>query len=389
MKRYGVKASLVGVVMVIGGALSVGLVHDNRNLAISNASAADAPTAVEVDVAPVIARCVTDWQSYSGRLQAVDHVDVRPLVPGTITAVNFKDGAVVKKGDLLFTIDSRPYIAEVDRAKAQLQAANTRAAYAASDAKRADRLMADNAIAKRDLEAKQNSFRVSDADVSAARAALETALINLGYTRVTAPISGRLSRAELTVGNVVSAGAGAPILTKIVSISPIYASFDVDEQTYLQYLNKVHGAKIPVSLGLSDESGYPRTGYISSVDNELNTSSGTIRVRAVFDNPDDGLLPGLSARVKVGGGQKHQAILVDDAAIGTDQDKRYVLVVDGSKKVRYREVTVGAPYDGLRSITSGLSVGDQVVVNGMQRVQPGAQVRVHQVTMTATSPGAA
>jgi multidrug efflux system membrane fusion protein len=336
-----------------------------------------------VDVATVLNKTVTDWQSYSGRLEAVDKVDVRPQVSGTIVAVDFKDGALVKKGQTLFVIDPRPYAAEVDRAKAQLAAAKARESYAQTDWQRAQRLMSDNAIAKRDYDEKQNAALQASADVKAAQAALETAQINLGYTTITAPVAGRVSRAEITVGNVVSAGANAAPLTTLVSVSPIYASFDVDEQTYLKYIGRArNGANVPVDLGLADETGYSRKGTIASVDNRLDTSSGTIRVRARFDNADGTLVPGLYARVKVGGGQPHQALLIDEAAIGTDQDKKYVLAVDAQGRVAYREVKLGSEHGNLRVITAGLSATDRIVVNGIQRVRPGQTVQAHMVPMT-------
>ncbi len=252
-------------------------------------------------------------------MEAVDHVDIRPLMPGTIVAVHFRDGQLVKKGDPLFTIDPRPYEAAVDQAQAQLASALARNGYTLTDAVRAERLLADNAIAKRDYDEKQNVSREAAASV---KAALEAAKINLAYTHITALVSGHVSRAELTVGNIVSTGANAPLLTPLVSVSPIYASFDVDEQTYLRYLGRDANAKVPISLRLANEEGYSRDGVIDSVDNRLDTTSDTIRVRARFNNPDGSLVPGLYARVKVGGGQPHPAVLVEDEAIGTDQDKR-------------------------------------------------------------------
>jgi len=349
----------------------------------ASAPAQAAPMAPEVDVASVLHKTVTDWQSYSGRLEAVDKVEIRPQVSGTIVSVNFKDGALVKKGETLFVIDPRPYAAEVDRAKAQLAAAKARESYAQTDWQRAQRLMADNAIAKRDYDEKQNNALGAAADVKAAQAALEAAQINLGYTTIVAPVAGRVSRAEITVGNVVSAGANAAPLTTLVSVSPIYASFDVDEQTYLQYIGRArNGANVPVELGLANETGYSRKGSIASIDNRLDTSSGTIRVRARFDNPQGALVPGLYARVKVGGGEPHAALLIDEAAIGTDQDKKFVLAVDKQGVVSYREVKLGALHGNLRVITAGLADGDRIVVNGVQRVRPGQTVRAHMVPMT-------
>ncbi|MEI6002652.1 efflux RND transporter periplasmic adaptor subunit [Paraburkholderia bengalensis] len=374
-------------ILLIAGGIAAAVAsqrHSGRSATNAAESTLQGP---QVDVAIVTSRVITDWQIYSGRLQAVDHVDVRPLVSGTIVAVHFRDGALIKKGDPLFTIDPRQYQAEVDRAAAQLAAAEARFAYVSTDAKRADRLLTDNAIAKRDYEEKQNASREATAGVKAATAALEAAQVNLGYTRITAPVSGRVSRAELTVGNVVSVGANAPILTTIVSVSPIYASFDVDEQTYLQYLGRDRNARVPVSLGLANEDGYSRMGVVSSVDNRLDTSSGTIRVRATFDNPGGALVPGLYARVRVGGGVPHPAILVSEAAIGTDQAKKYVMTVDKANKVHYREIQLGGLSDGLRVVTSGLAPGDRVVVSGVQRAHPGETVSVHIVDMVG-APGA-
>ncbi len=341
------------------------------------------PAAAPVDVAPALGRTIVDWQRYSGRLEAIDRVDIRPLVPGTLTEVHFQDGALVKKGDVLFTIDPRPYVAEVDRATAQLAAAQARAAYTASDLARGQRLLGENAIAKRDFEEKQNAAREAAANLQAARAALESARLNLGYTCITAPVDGRVSRAEVTVGNVVNAGAQSVPLTTLVSVSRMYASFDVDEQTFLKYVNpsRTTGTDVPVQLGLANEEGYSREGQVQYVDNRLDTTSGTIRVRAVFDNRDGSLVPGLYARVRLGGGAPRKAVLVDEKAIGTDQNKRYVLVLDDKNHAAYREVTLGANVGPLRVVEKGLEAGERIVVNGLQRVRPGAVVAPNVVSM--------
>ncbi|WP_180735150.1 efflux RND transporter periplasmic adaptor subunit [Paraburkholderia sp. PGU19] len=349
---------------------------------VAQASAAVAPPVADVDVATVISQSITDYQSYSGRIEAIEKVEIRPLVSGTIVGVHFHDGAVVKKGDRLFTIDPRPYQAEVDRAVAQVASAESRSGYASADWARAQRLLTDNAIAKRDYDEAQNANREAAAAVKAAKAALEAAQINLGYTAITAPVSGRVSRAELTIGNIVSTGANAPVLTTLVSTSPIYASFDVDEQTYLRFLSRDSKVKVPVSVGLANETGYSRQGVIDSIDNRLDTSSGTIRVRARFNNEDGVLLPGLYVRARVGGGAPHQAVLVNDEAIQTDQDKKFVLLVDKDNKVQYREVTLGDRQQSFRVITGGLQVGDRVVVNGIQRVRPGDSVKTNTVKMS-------
>jgi multidrug efflux system membrane fusion protein len=380
-------AVALGATLVVAGIGTYTAMH-GFGLPVNNAEAAvqAAPPATEVDVATVVSKTITDYQNYSGRLEAVDKVDIRPLVPGTIVAVHFTDGALVKKGDPLFTIDPRPYVAAVDQAAAQLAAAQARNGYTSTDAARAERLLTDNAIAKRDYDEKQNASHEAAANLKAAQAALETAKINLTYTHIVAPVSGRVSRAEMTVGNIVSTGSSAPLLTTLVSVSPIYASFDVDEQTYLRYLSRDSRSSVPVSLGLANEEGFSREGKVASVDNQLDTGSGTIRVRARFDNNDGSLLPGLYARIKVGGGTPHPAVLIEDAAIGTDQDKKFVMVVDKDSRVEYREVTLGTQSDGLRVIVKGLQPGERIVVNGLQRVRPNDVVKPNSVAMASASP---
>ena len=348
----------------------------------ADAQTTPAPAAVEVDVASVLARPVTDWQSYSGRLEAVDRVEIRPQVSGTIVAVHFRNGALVEKGDVLFTIDPRPYQAEVARAEAQLAAAQARVRYTAADLDRARRLVKGDTISHSTMDEKENAAREAAANLKAAEAALEIARLNLEHTRVTAPVSGRVSRAERTVGNLVASGVGAEPLTTLVSVAPIYASFDVDEQTYLRHIAPVKdSADIPVQLGLANEEGYPRIGTVEHVDNRMDSLSGTIRVRARFDNPDGRLVPGLYARLKVGSTVPYDALLVDDRAIGTDQDKKFVLVVTGEDRVEYRLVTLGPLQEGLRVVTSGLSAGERIVVNGIQHAQPGMQVQPKMVAM--------
>ncbi|PKF31552.1 efflux RND transporter periplasmic adaptor subunit [Acinetobacter proteolyticus] len=343
---------------------------------------ASSPPAATVDVASVVSQTITDWQEYSGRLEAIDQVDVRPQVSGKLIAVHFKDGSLVNKGDLLFTIDPRPFEAELNRAKAQLASAEAQVTYSSANLGRNQRLIQSNAIAHQELDQAENEARSANANLQAAKAAVETARLNLEYTRITAPVSGRISRAEVTVGNVVSAGNGAQVLTSLVSVSRLYASFDVDEQTYLKYIsNQRNSAQVPVYLGLANESGFSREGYISSIDNNLNTTSGTIRVRATFDNPKGVMLPGLYARIRLGGGQPRAAILISPTAIGVDQDKRFVVVVDAKNQTAYREVKLGAQQDGLQIINSGLQVGDRIVVNGLQRIRPGDPVSPHLVAM--------
>lgn len=382
--RYTVTAAVFAVIAIaVAGTLSAIGVD-------STANAQQAPQAAGVDVAEVVSKQITDWQQYSGRLEAVDRVEIRPLVSGTLTAVHFKDGAMVKKGDVLFTIDPRPYAAEVARTQAQLAGAEARAAYTASDVARGQRLLGDNAIAKRDYEEKQNASREAAANVQAAQAALRSAKLNLEYTQIVAPVSGRMSRAEVTVGNIVSVGSSTPALSTLVSVSKIYASFDVDEQSFLKYVNpaRAKGTSVAVFLGLANEDAYSREGKVGSIDNRIDTSSGTIRVRAVFDNADGQLLPGLYARIRLGGGAPREALLINEKALGTDQDKRFVLVLDKDNHATYREVRVGANQDGLRVIESGLKPGERIVVNGLQRVRPGDTVAPNLVPMVKVADAA-
>lgn len=383
-RRVVLAAALAGLLLTGGGIAAYSARADVP-------AAPAAAQAAQVDTAEVIHRAITDWQDFSGRLEAVDRVEIRPQVSGILTQVHFRDGAAVRKGDVLFTIDPRPFAAEVARAEAQLAATEARVAYTASDLARSERLIADNAVSRRDLEEKQNAARDAAAGVQAARAALRIARLNLDYTTIKAPIDGRMSRAEVTIGNLVST-TGGPALTTLVSSDRIYAAFDVDEQTFLKSVNPARTAKgtsLPVHLGLADQDGYSTQGRIHSVDNRLDTTSGTIRVRAVFDNPDGRLVPGLYARIRLGSDTPREAVLIDDRAVGTDQDKRFVLVVGDGNRAAYREVRLGKLQDGLRVVEDGLKPGEHIVVNGLQRIRPGDPVTPHPVAMEGSAPVAA
>lgn len=373
-QKHLVIASALAGLLGIGGGLAV---YQSQASAVPIAAS---PAAATVDVATAGSRSVTEWQQYSGRLEAVERVEIHPQVSGVLTAVHFKDGSLVRKGDPLFTIDPRPFAAEVARAEAQLAGTEARAAYTASDVARGERLLAENAIARRDFDEKQNAAREASANVQAARAALKVAQLNLEYTRIVAPISGRVSRAEVTIGNLVSAGNG-PALTTLVSADRIYAAFDVDEQSYLKVVNGTQSKGMSIHLGLADDEGYSLEGHLSSVDNRLDSSSGTIRLRALVDNPDGRLVPGLYARVRLGSAIQHDAVLIDEKAIGTDQAKRFVLVVGDDNRTTYREVLLGSVQEGQRVVESGLKAGERIVVNGLQRVRPGDAVNPNIVPM--------
>ena len=358
--------------------MAVYVLHENADAKVAPTSAQQAAT---VDISNVISKTITDWQEYSGRLEAIDQVDIRPQVSGKLIAVHFKDSSLVKRR-LTFTIDPRPFEAELNRAQAQLASAEAQVTYTGSNLSRIQRLIQSNAVSRQELDLAQNDARSANANLQAARAAVQSARLNLEYTRITAPVSGRISRAEVTVGNVVSAGNGAQVLTSLVSVSRLYASFDVDEQTYLKYIsNQRNSAQVPVYMGLANETGFSREGTINSIDNNLDATSGTIRVRATFDNPNGVLLPGLYARIRLGGGQPRSAILISPTAVGVDQDKRFVVVVDAKNQTAYREVKLGAQQDGLQIVNSGLQAGDRIVVNGLQRIRPGDPVTPHLVPM--------
>lgn len=383
---------MLAAVAVLGGGVATFAIRPWQGGGEAHANTP--PPAPAVEVAAAVGKTITEWDDFSGRLEAVDRVEIRPRVSGTIDAVHFREGALVKKGDPLFTIDPRPYAAEVAKAEADLAAAQVRAAHAKTEEARAQRLLDDDAISKREFDERINAARESGANVRGAQAALEAARLNLAYTRIVAPVSGKVSRAEITVGNLVAAGAASPPLTTVVSVSPIYASFEIDEQSYLRYTapgaSGAGGAggatpALPVYLGLADEDGHPHVGRIQWIDNRLDTKSGTIRVRAVFDNADGRLMPGLYAKVRFGGAAPHAAVLVNDRAIGTDQGKKFVLLLDRDNKLAYREVEVGPTYEGLRVIRKGLNPGDTIVVNGLQRVRPGLVVVPKAVDMAYRS----
>jgi len=342
----------------------------------------------QVSVAPVISRKVTEFDELTGRFEAVERVEIRPRVSGYISSVNFTEGSEVKKGDVLFVIDPRPYVAERDRAAAGLAQARSQLVLAKSERERATKLLAQHAISQEEFDTRTAGNEQAEANVEAAKAALDSAALNLEFTRVTAPISGRISRALVTSGNFVTNGQTP--LTTLVSLDPIYVSFDGDEQEYLKYskvvreaaVDKSRAAKSPVQVGLANESDFPHQGVMVFVDNALDPTTGTIRSRALLDNHERQFTPGLFARIKLLGSAQHDAVLVNDSAIGTDQTVRYVLVVDKSNnKVEYRPVQLGPVIDGLRVVQSGLSPGETIVVNGLQRVRPGAQIEPQRVSM--------
>lgn len=357
----------------------------------SKAVAAGAPPAMPVSVAIVEPKSVKLWDEFSGRLEAVERVDIRSRVAGAIESINFREGALVNKGDILITIDPAPYKAEVMRAQAQLAATQARSALTQTDLERGKQLIDSRTLSQRDLDQRENAAREAEANVRAAQAGLEASQLNLDYTKIRAPVAGRMGRLNVTAGNLVAAGASGPVLTTLVSVDPIYASFDADEASMRRALGSLPTQaarseidRIPMQMILGD-SDTPRQGKLQLIDNQIATTTGTVRVRAVFDNKDGALIPGQFARLFLGRADDKPVLLVNERAIGTDQDKRYVLVVDQNKKAAYREVALGASAGGLRVISNGLAAGDQVIVSGLMRVRPGAPVEPKLVPMLASN----
>ncbi|QHJ00588.1 efflux RND transporter periplasmic adaptor subunit [Xylophilus rhododendri] len=377
-RRYGVALSVATVAVAAGAAALIGLPGSASS---ADAGSAAPPPAPPVSVSTVAERQINAWDEYSGRLEAVQRVDVRSRVAGAVQSVHFREGALVKAGDLLVTIDPAPYAAEVDRAAAEVAAAKARLDFSRSEQARAQRLWDDKAIAERELDERRNAGAEADARLRGAQAALQSARLNLGYTQVRAPVAGRIGRIEVTVGNLVAAGPSAPVLTTLVSVSPIYASFDADEQALGRTGARAASGSIPVRMGTAGQEDMPYTGRLQLIDNQVDARSGTVRVRAVFDNADGSLTPGQFARIQMGHARSSQAILVSERAVGTDQSRRYVMVVGADNKAEYREIKLGAPVDGLRVVTSGLKSGERIVVNGLQRVRPGATVAPQEVPM--------
>ncbi|KFC67805.1 efflux RND transporter periplasmic adaptor subunit [Massilia sp. LC238] len=376
-RHMGKVRILVGLLAAAGlaGAVLTGCADANSK----DGAAAAAPAAPPLSAAVVIEKPVLETQEFSGRLEAVEEVEIRSRVSGYITAVNFKPGAEVKKGEVLFVIDPRPYQAEADRAGAAASAARARADLARLELQRAERLLLDKAIAQREFDEKAAAQKELDANARAAQAQYEAARLNLAYTRVTAPIDGRVSKAEITLGNLVDASA---VLTSVVSLERIYASFDGDEQTYLR-VGAQRDKEAVVKVGLANEEGFPHEGKLEFVDNQLDARTGSVRMRATLANKDRALAPGLFARVQVGSGEAGKAIVINDRAVGTDQSRKFVVVVGADGKAEYRPVTLGPVVDGMRVVRSGLKAGEKIVVNGLQRVRPGAPVAPQIVPMDA------
>ncbi|WP_375601667.1 efflux RND transporter periplasmic adaptor subunit [Enterobacter hormaechei] len=351
-----------------------------------------APQVPVVSAANVVVKSISQWDSFNGRIEAVESVQLRPRVSGYIEKVNYTDGQEVKKGEVLFTIDDRTYRAALEQAQANLARAKTQASLARSEANRTDKLVNTNVVSREEWEQRRSAATQAQADIRAAQAAVDAAQLNLDFTKVTAPIDGRASRALITSGNLVTAGDSASVLTTLVSQKTVYVYFDVDESTYLHYQNLARSgqrasgdrAALPVEIGLTGEEGYPHQGKVDFLDNQLTPSTGTIRMRALLDNSQRQFTPGLFSRVRLPGSAEFKATLVDDKAVLTDQDRKYVYIVDKDGKAQRRDITPGRLADGLRIVQQGLNPGDKVIVDGLQKVfMPGMPVNAKTVAMTA------
>jgi len=394
MKNIAKNRGLAGAgvalaVLAMAGGMSF---HNDRTGSAQAETAVAAPAALPVSVSVVVPRETVPWDEFSGRLEAVERVEIRSRVAGAIQEIHFREGALVKQGDLLILIDPSLYAADVARAEGQMAAAKARLVLTKSDFERGQQLSDSRTISQRDFDGRVNAYSEAEANLKAAEATLQTARLNLGYTEVRAPVAGRVGKLEITVGNLIAAGPGAPVLTTLVSINPIYASFNADEQVVTRALKTLADestpseiGRIPVQMGTGTSEGTPYKGRMQLIDNQVDARSGTVRVRAVFDNADGRLMPGQFARLLMGQPKAEPALLISERAVGTDQNKKFVMVVDKDSKAEYREVALGVSIDGMRVVTSGLHPGERIVVKGLQRVRPGAVVAPQDVAMDSVS----
>ncbi|MGN7880553.1 efflux RND transporter periplasmic adaptor subunit [Ensifer sp. 22460] len=374
-----------------GGAVMLGLPQHFEADAATETAAAP-PPAVPVSVSRAQSKRITTWEEFSGRLEAIERVEVRPRVGGAILKAHFREGALVKQGDLLVTIDPEPYAAAVERAKAQVEAAEARVALAKIELERGRKLVTTSAVPQSSVDQRSSAYDEAQAEVRSAKAALRTAELDLQYTEVRAPISGRVGRLDVTAGNLVAAGSASPVLTTLVSVDPIYASFNASEEVVTTALAKLAASaggdaieRLPVQVGTAADEGTPITGHIQLINNEVDAATGTIRVRAALENADGRLISGQFVRIRIGEPDPEEKLVISDRAIGSDQDKKFVFVVGTDNKVEYRQVKLGPNSDGLRIVESGLKSGENIVVNGLQRVRPGVVVAPQHVEETTAS----
>jgi multidrug efflux system membrane fusion protein len=383
-KRLAGASLVVAALGIVAGASFL----SGRNGSAQAEAAAANPAAVPVSVSVVAPRETVPWDEFSGRLEAVERVEIRSRVAGAIQEIYFREGALVKQGDLLILIDPSLYGAEVARAEGQVAAAKARLILTKSDFERGQQLTDSRTISQRDFDGRVNAYREAEANLKAAEATLQTAKLNLGYTEVRAPVAGRVGKIEITAGNLIAAGPGTAVLTTLVSVNPIYASFNADEQVVTRALKTLADEstpseidRIPVQMATGTSDGMPYKGRMQLIDNQVDARSGTVRVRAVFDNADGRLMPGQFARLAMGQPKAEPTLLISERAVGTDQNKKFVMVVDKDSKAEYREVALGVSIDGMRVVTGGLHAGERIVVNGLQRVRPGAVLAPEVVAM--------
>jgi membrane fusion protein, multidrug efflux system len=384
-KHFAQRTLIAGTIVALlatGGTYAVRISKAARGEALASAAIPAAPVTVHT----LVEQKVRIWSDFSGRLEAVDAAEIRPEVGGRITEVLFEDGQTVKAGDVLFVIDPRPYEAAVARAEANLASAKTNAAFAKVDRDRAAALVGSQTLTQREFDQRNNASRVADATIQTAEADLTRARLDLEHAHVVAPISGRVSRPEITVGNLVQAGPGAPLLTAIVSNDTIYAGFEVDEQTYIESVRgtaneRDQERRIPVQLTLPGDKGHVYHGTIYSFDNRIDPASGTIRARAKFDNADGALLPGMFVTARLAEGAERKELLIPERALGFDQSKKFVYIVGSDNKVAYREVELGKQVHSQRVVLKGVQAGDRIVVDGVQRLRPNTVVVAEEATL--------
>jgi RND family efflux transporter MFP subunit len=353
---------------------------------------AQEPPPPKVTVAHPIERELTDWDEYTARLEAVNSVEVRARVSGYLQTVHFREGALVQKGDLLFTIDPRPYEAQLRKAEGDLELAKSRVNLAQKNLARVEFLLKSQAMSKEEAETRAALLRQAEANVAASQAAVDATRLDVEYTSIRAPVSGRVSRKLVTEGNLINGGIGTQgtLLTTIVSLDPLHVYFEANERDYLKYVRLAKSGarpssrdfKNPVYVGTADEEGFPHEGYMDFVDNQIDRGTGTIQGRAIVPNPDGLLAPGLFVRLRLIGSGVYKALLIPDEAVLSDQATKFVWVVDDQNKVRYRQVKIGTLHDGLRVVTDGLTTGDRVIIHGIQRARPDIVVEPEEQALT-------
>jgi multidrug efflux system membrane fusion protein len=376
MRRQARPAAILLSTTISAAAISAALFTSACKTSAADAPPPGPPPPPAVKIVTAAAREVRPAEELSGKIEAVHRVDLRPRVSGTITAIRYREGSEVAAGAVLFTIDARPYRAGLARATAELARARARAELAHVESGRGDKLLAASAIAQAERDSLASSAAQADAEVAAAQAQLALARLDVEFTEVKAPIAGRAGRALVSIGDYVAAGPAPTPLTELVSVDPVYVYFSGDERAYLRFGGRAD--KSAIAIGLADETGYPHAGVVDFVDSRVDAGTGTVLLRAVVPNPDHRLAPGLFARVQLPEAAPVTAILIDDKAILTDQDRRFVYVLGAGDTVERRDVTLGRIVDGQRVITAGLKPGDRVIVTGIQKVFPGGKATVAQ-----------